>query len=110
MTRECQESVRKSTTFCILGLKTWCAREDLNLQSFRNQILSLARLPFRHARVEMKMAWNTAKLKKEAGRDSGQWGLLFRRRVLLFTFLRSSFRFRLGRFLQSVQFFAQFAV
>src|SRR5436189_4794189 len=29
----------------------WCAREDLNLQSFRNQILSLARLPFRHARV-----------------------------------------------------------
>ncbi len=23
----------------------WCAREDLNLQSFRNQILSLARLP-----------------------------------------------------------------
>src|SRR6266849_9100499 len=31
--------------------KNWCAREDLNLQSFRNQILSLARLPFRHARV-----------------------------------------------------------
>ena len=30
--------------------KKWCAREDLNLQSFRNQILSLARLPFRHAR------------------------------------------------------------
>ena len=29
----------------------WCAREDLNLQSFRNQILSLARLPFRHARI-----------------------------------------------------------
>jgi hypothetical protein len=29
----------------------WCAREDLNLQSFRNQILSLARLPFRHART-----------------------------------------------------------
>ena len=31
--------------------KKWCAREDLNLQSFRNQILSLARLPFRHARI-----------------------------------------------------------
>jgi hypothetical protein len=31
--------------------QVWCAREDLNLQSFRNQILSLARLPFRHARV-----------------------------------------------------------
>ena len=31
-------------------LVEWCAREDLNLQSFRNQILSLARLPFRHAR------------------------------------------------------------
>ena len=29
----------------------WCAREDLNLQPFRDQILSLARLPFRHARV-----------------------------------------------------------
>ena len=28
----------------------WCAREDLNLQSFRNQILSLACLPFHHAR------------------------------------------------------------
>ena len=33
------------------GEKGWCAREDLNLQSFRNQILSLARLPFRHARA-----------------------------------------------------------
>ena len=32
------------------GEDLWCAREDLNLQSFRNQILSLARLPFRHAR------------------------------------------------------------
>ena len=28
----------------------WCAREDLNLQSLRNQILSLACLPFHHAR------------------------------------------------------------
>ena len=31
---------RDSTLF-----EGWCAREDLNLQSFRNQILSLARLP-----------------------------------------------------------------
>src|SRR6267378_8319265 len=35
----------------IRWVPNWCAREDLNLQSFRNQILSLARLPFRHARV-----------------------------------------------------------
>src|SRR3989475_5346587 len=28
----------------------WCAREDLNLHPLRDQILSLARLPFRHAR------------------------------------------------------------
>lgn len=34
----------------------WCAREDLNLQSFRNQILSLARLPFRHARNRYQVA------------------------------------------------------
>src|SRR5438105_8799547 len=46
--------------------KSWCAREDLNLQSFRNQILSLARLPFRHARALsqnmpvplLKFKWN----------------------------------------------------
>ena len=38
--------------FLKMAQKNWCAREDLNLQSFRNQILSLARLPFRHARVE----------------------------------------------------------
>ena len=31
-------------------LVEWCAREDLNLQSLRNQILSLACLPFHHAR------------------------------------------------------------
>ena len=31
--------------------QTWCAREDLNLHPFRDQILSLARLPFRHARI-----------------------------------------------------------
>src|ERR1043166_366271 len=34
----------------------WCAREDLNLQSFRNQILSLARLPFRPVRNAAKDA------------------------------------------------------
>jgi hypothetical protein len=28
----------------------WCAREDSNLHPLRDQILSLARLPFRHAR------------------------------------------------------------
>ncbi len=28
----------------------WCAREDLNLHPLRDQILSLERLPFRHAR------------------------------------------------------------
>ena len=36
--------------------KKWCAREDLNLQSFRNQILSLARLPFRHAHNRHQVA------------------------------------------------------
>jgi hypothetical protein len=30
--------------------KKWCAREDLNLQALRHQILSLACLPFHHAR------------------------------------------------------------
>ena len=29
----------------------WCAREDLNLQALRHQILSLACLPFHHARL-----------------------------------------------------------
>ena len=39
-----------------LGLgQNWCAREDLNLQPFRDQILSLARLPFRHARNRNKL-------------------------------------------------------
>ena len=32
------------------AIRDWCAREDLNLQPLRDQILSLARLPFRHAR------------------------------------------------------------
>src|SRR5437588_12991148 len=45
--------------------KPWCAGEDLNLQSFRNQILSLARLPFRHARAGQKVAGKKAKLKLE---------------------------------------------
>ena len=31
-------------------LVAWCAREDLNLHAFRHQILSLACLPFHHAR------------------------------------------------------------
>ncbi len=44
----CTPSIRGTTEEALsLG---WCAREDLNLHSFRNQILSLARLPFRHAR------------------------------------------------------------
>ena len=34
--------------------KSWCAREDLNLHSFRNRILSPARLPFRHARMSSR--------------------------------------------------------
>ena len=29
----------------------WCGRRDLNSYAFRHQILSLARLPFRHART-----------------------------------------------------------
>ena len=53
-----------------------CAREDLNLQSFRNQILSLARLPFRHARnrhqvapraAESQARFCSARLRKRAG-------------------------------------------
>ena len=34
--------------------ESWCAREDLNLHSFRNRILSPARLPFRHARMSSR--------------------------------------------------------
>ena len=53
-----------------------CAREDLSLQSFRNQILSLARLPFRHARnrhqiappaAESQARFCSARLHKRAG-------------------------------------------
>ena len=36
--------------------ESWCAREDLNLQPLRDQILSLARLPFRHARNRYQVA------------------------------------------------------
>src|SRR6266436_1180905 len=63
--------------FHIPNRGTWCAREDLNLQSFRNQILSLARLPFRHARVGEKMAWNNAKLKEEAPANSQRLNYFF---------------------------------
>ena len=31
--------------------RTWCGRRDLNSYVVRHQILSLARLPFRHARM-----------------------------------------------------------
>ena len=31
--------------------ETWCGRRDLNSYARRHQILSLARLPFRHVRV-----------------------------------------------------------
>ncbi len=43
----------------------WCAREDLNLQPLRDQILSLARLPFRHARFSKNMPVSTVNLKQE---------------------------------------------
>jgi site-specific DNA recombinase len=33
----------------------WCAREDLNLHPLRDQILSLARLPFRHSRKRFEI-------------------------------------------------------
>ena len=39
-----QDKSSKTTT------KVWCAREDLNLHPLRDQILSLACLPFHHAR------------------------------------------------------------
>jgi hypothetical protein len=57
----------------------------LNLQSFRNQILSLARLPFRHARNRHQIAPGTAESqafvafftkagdKHQAGRESELW-------------------------------------
>src|SRR4029077_10418087 len=73
----CHTACHHHKPFLHFGLKTWCAREDLNLQSFRNQILSLARLPFRHARVGEKMAWNKAKLKKEAPANSQRLNYFF---------------------------------
>ena len=36
----------------MLHLKGWCGRRDSNSYAFRHQILSLARLPFRHARKD----------------------------------------------------------
>jgi hypothetical protein len=55
---------------------SWCAREDLNLQPLRDQILSLARLPFRHARVRAKHASKAEKAQavshyRSAPRPSG---------------------------------------
>ena len=35
----------------------WCGRRDLNSYAVRHQILSLARLPFRHARVRRIQGW-----------------------------------------------------
>ncbi len=34
----------------LIAPKKWCAREDLNLHPLRDQILSLACLPFHHSR------------------------------------------------------------
>ena len=36
-----------------IGGVFWCGRRDLNSYAFRHQILSLARLPFRHARLTL---------------------------------------------------------
>ena len=47
------EFVRKRK-LAIHPRKEWCAREDLNLHPFRDQILSLACLPFHHARSKEK--------------------------------------------------------
>lgn len=42
----------------ILKIKSWCAREDLNLHPLRDQILSLACLPFHHSRnPELPSTW-----------------------------------------------------
>src|SRR6187402_1438241 len=38
----------ENRTLVALGHERWYPEQDLNLHSFRNQILSLARLPFRH--------------------------------------------------------------
>ena len=35
-------------------VKCWCAREDLNLHPLRDQILSLACLPFHHSRQQLE--------------------------------------------------------
>ena len=49
-------------------LTTWCARKDLNLHPLPDQILSLACLPFHHARRVPKDAMVDGKLKFAFGR------------------------------------------
>ena len=48
-----------------MGLLSWCAREDLNLHLLRDQILSLACLPFHHSRSAAKMLLSSINLKLE---------------------------------------------
>jgi hypothetical protein len=43
----------------------WCAREDLNLHPLRDQILSLACLPFHHSRKQETIL-RSAKNKRQA--------------------------------------------
>ena len=45
----------------------WCARKDLNLHTLRYQILSLARLPFRHVR---ESAHFLTRIRPKANRES----------------------------------------
>ena len=40
-----------------IGGVLWCGRRDLNSYASRHQILSLARLPFRHARAIPPEGW-----------------------------------------------------
>jgi len=49
-------------------LTTWCARKDLNLHPLPDQILSLACLPFHHARRVPKDGMVDGKLKFAFGR------------------------------------------
>jgi hypothetical protein len=53
----------------------WCAREDLNLHPLRDQILSLACLPFHHSRIRpVNMAAFSPNLKPESAADQGsEW-------------------------------------
>ena len=58
--------------------KAWCARRDLNPHSLRNQILSLARLPFRHVRsrdtglLAKGSRWRQAAFASRGGDRGGQ--------------------------------------